>query len=193
MIDDEGDAFADRLATRTSSDAVGGLRWIGPAAAVALMAVVGYGVVSSAVSSDTKATRSAPGLIDAQYYVADPPSGFVLYLAEDREQAGAPPSTLCRPVGRRNCGPPTTPRAPRDRGSSSPRAPITQPAVTAIARSSTGSKWSSNDDPSSRQSRVSFTKNGTPVEITAFGWLDRQLVRLVRSVSIDGFGDQLQQ
>ena len=34
-------------------------------------------------------------------------------------------------------------------------------------------------------SRVSFTKNGTAIEITAFGWLDRQLVRLVRSVSID--------
>ena len=54
MIDDEGDAFADRVATRTSSDAVGGLRWVGPAAAVALMAVVGYGVVSSAVSSHSE-------------------------------------------------------------------------------------------------------------------------------------------
>jgi hypothetical protein len=39
-------------------------------------------------------------------------------------------------------------------------------------------------DPQSGQSRLSFTKNGTDMEITAFGWFDRQLLRLVASVSI---------
>ncbi len=185
MIDDEGDAFADRLATRTSSDAVGGLRWIGPAAAVALMAVVGYGVVSSAVSSHTKATRSTPGLIDAQYYVADPPSGFVLYLAEDREQAGAPPSHFAA------SGPAQLWATNNATGTQGSWFVVAKGAHHATGRNGyrtlvDGIEVVIERNPSSRQSRVSFTKNGTAVEITAFGWLDRQLVRLVRSVSIDG-------
>ena len=37
-------------------------------------------------------------------------------------------------------------------------------------------------DPASGQSRLSFTKNGESLEITSFGWADRQLLRLVKSV-----------
>ena len=40
-------------------------------------------------------------------------------------------------------------------------------------------------DPPTGQSRLAFTKDGHPLEITALGWVDRQLVRLVRSVSVD--------
>ncbi len=40
-------------------------------------------------------------------------------------------------------------------------------------------------DPASGQTRLSFTKNGNEMSITAFGWIDRQLVRLVKSVNVD--------
>ena len=49
-------------------------------------------------------------------------------------------------------------------------------------------------DPPTGQARLSFTKDGQDFEITALGWLDRQLVRLVRSVSVHAaaieFSDQ---
>lgn len=184
MIDDEGDAFADRVATGTSSDADGGLRWIGPAAAVALMAIVGYGVVSSAVGSDSKATPSTPGLIDTQYYVADPPSGFMLYLAEDRDQTGAPAAHFV------DTGPAQLWATHNATGTQGSWFVVAKGVRHATGRNGyrtlvDGIGVVIERDPSSRQSRVSFTKNGTAVEITAFGWLDRQLVRLVRSVSID--------
>jgi hypothetical protein len=43
-------------------------------------------------------------------------------------------------------------------------------------------------DPPSGQARLSFTKNGQAFEITALGWLDRQLVRLVRSIDVNNSG-----
>ncbi len=39
-------------------------------------------------------------------------------------------------------------------------------------------------DPSSGQARLSFNKEGGALEITAFGWADRQLLRLVDSVFV---------
>jgi hypothetical protein len=49
-------------------------------------------------------------------------------------------------------------------------------------------------DPESGQARLSFTKNGIQMGITAFGWLDRQLIRLVRAINFDdpgiGFSDR---
>lgn len=184
MIDDEGDAFAHRVATPTSDDG-GGLRWIGPAAAVALMAVVGYGVVSSAVSSESKPTRSRPGLIDTRYYVADPPPGFVLYLAEDRDQTGVAADSFA------DSGPAQLWATNNATGTQGSWFVVAKGGRHATGRNGyrtlvDGIEVVIERDPSSRQSRVSFTKNGTAVEITAFGWLDRQLVRLVRSVSIDG-------
>ena len=41
MIDDEGDAFANPSVARTSNDTDSGFRWVGPAAAIALIASSG--------------------------------------------------------------------------------------------------------------------------------------------------------
>jgi hypothetical protein len=40
-------------------------------------------------------------------------------------------------------------------------------------------------DPASGESRLSFVKNGYEMEIYSRGWVDRQLIRLVRSAGID--------
>jgi hypothetical protein len=40
-------------------------------------------------------------------------------------------------------------------------------------------------DPSSGQARLSFSKNGQEMAITSFGWVDRQLLRLVRAASVN--------
>jgi hypothetical protein len=184
MIDDDGDAFADRSVDRTGSVTGGGLHWIGQGAAVALIAVVGYGVISSAVGSDSRARPTTPGLIDPQYYVADPPPEFTLYLAEDRDQAGAPTSHFAE------SGPAQLWATNDATGTQGSWFVVSKGVHHATGRNAyrtlvDGVGVVIERDPSSRQSRVSFTKNGTPLEITAFGWLDRQLVRLVRSVSVD--------
>ena len=170
MIDDEEDACPSRRLPY--EDDGSGLRWIGPAAAVALMAVVGYGVVSSAVSSESKPTRSRPGLIDTRYYVADPPPGFVLYLAEDRDQTGVAADNFA------DSGPAQLWATNNATGTQGSWFVVAEGGHHATGRNGyrtlvDGIEVVIERDPSSRQSRVSFTKNGTAVEIRAFGWLDR--------------------
>ena len=48
--DDDTDPFGDRAPDPDVTD-VSGRRWVGPVAAVALAAIIGYGVVTSASSS----------------------------------------------------------------------------------------------------------------------------------------------
>jgi len=187
MIDDEWDVFGDHsfdlAGNRRGADA-GGSRWVGPAAAIALIAIVGYGIISpSATSTATPAPRIL-GLIKAQYYVADPPSGFDMYLAEARDDS---------------------PAAARDLGEGGPAQLWATDGASATEGSwfvvSSGSHHATGEnsyrtivdgievviehDPPTGQSRLAFTKDGHPLEITALGWVDRQLVRLVRSVSVD--------
>ena len=182
MIDDDWDVFGDHSFNRSSHD-TDGPRWVGPVAVIALIAMVGYGVASSSIGSTPTPAPTIPGLIKSQYYVADPPSGFEMYLAEGRDDGGAA-SDL-------SAGGPAQLWATGD--------------ASATAGSwflvSTGSHHATGEnsyrmivdgievviehDPPTGQSRLSFTKDGHALEITALGWLDRQLVRLVRSVSID--------
>ena len=59
IIDDDIDVFGDRGANTTMYDA-GGPRWIGPVAAVALLAIIGYGVATSASTSSVPKVAPAP-------------------------------------------------------------------------------------------------------------------------------------
>ena len=59
MVDDQGDPFGDHRAIPPSDVPAGGSRWIGPAAAAVLLAVVVYGVVSSTIDSRKSSTSSA--------------------------------------------------------------------------------------------------------------------------------------
>ena len=183
MIDDEWDVFGDQSFNRSSRD-TDGPRWVGPIAAIALLALVGYGVASSSTGSTPAPAPAIPGLIKTQYYVADPPSGFNLYLAEGRDEGGAAASDLSQ-------GGPAQLWATGD-------ASATAGSWFLVSRGShhatgensyrtivDGIEVVIEHDPPTGQSRLSFTKDGHALEITALGWLDRQLVRLVRSVSID--------
>ncbi|MEY2402402.1 MAG: hypothetical protein QOJ08_2513, partial [Ilumatobacteraceae bacterium] len=185
VIDDDADSLAYRTTTPSPEPAGPGVsRWIGPAAAAVLLVVVGIAVVSSAV--DSKPSRPAtPGLIKPEYFVADAPSGFSMFLAEARGEDGvdtahfadAPAAELW-----------ATPDASATTGS---WFVVSRGAQHSTGRNSyrtivDGIEVVVEHDPASGQRRMSFTKDGQEMAITAFGWFDRQLVRLVRAVNVDG-------
>jgi hypothetical protein len=185
IIDDDGvdDAFVGLTSNPTKRTTGRGARWVAPGVAAALLAVVGYAVISSSATS-TPPAPSTPGQIKSQYFVADAPAGFTMYLAEARGETGSNPADFA------------------DTGSAQLWATSGATATTgswfvisrggqhATGRNSyrtvvDGSVVIVEHDPASGQSRLSFTKNGQEMAITAFGWVDRQLLRLVRAASID--------
>jgi hypothetical protein len=184
IIDDDRDAFGYGASTQTDPATPDGPRWVGSVVAAAVLAVVGFGIVSSAVTSDP-AAPSTPGVIDPHYYVAEPLArGFSMYFAEDRDQDG-PTATDFSSSGVAELW------ATNDASATTGAwFVVSQGHHHATGRNSyrtivDGIEVVVEHDQQSRQSRLSFTKNGSAMEITAFGWLDRQLVRLVRSVSIE--------
>ncbi len=105
IIDDDIDVFGDRASHTTIADS-GGPRWVGPVAAVALVALIGYGVATSAstsgapkvapVTSSTVApttTEPAPTTIVPEplvpYYAADPPREYTVDYAEIQDGIGS--------------------------------------------------------------------------------------------------------
>ncbi len=179
LIDNDGDdGFGDRAPNTTISDS-GGPRWAGPIAAAALVAAVGYGVVTFAISSGAK---PAP----PTFYVADPPAGFTMHIAETFGTGGSTADP--------------TSRAPAELWATADATPTAGAwfAVSVGTHHSTGRNSYRTvvgdievvveRDPLSGQSRLSFTKDGDGLEITAFGWFDRQLRRLVSSVGVDSSG-----
>jgi hypothetical protein len=98
IIDDDSDAFGDRTPSHTVTD-TGGPRWIGPATAAALVALIGYGVATSAstpsapkaspVTSSTVSptTNSIPPPTTVPpppvpYYALTPPDGYSVQYAD---------------------------------------------------------------------------------------------------------------
>jgi len=189
MIDDNRDPFGDRRASPPSAaTTTGGPRWIGPAAAVVLLAVVGYGVVSSTIESH-KSPSTPQQLAKPQFYVASPPAQFHMYLAEQRGDGDTHAADFADP------GPAqlwATDGASATTGSWF--------VVSLGHRHATGAnsyrtivddiEVTIEHDPPTGQARLSFTKHGQAYEITALGWLDRQLVRLVRSIDVNNAGIQ---
>jgi hypothetical protein len=187
IIDDDRDAFGHGASTQANPATPDGRRWVGSIVAAAVLAVVGFGVVSSAIMSDP-ADPPTPGLITPRYYLADPPPlGFSLYFAEDRDQDG-PTATDFSSSGVAELW------ATNDASATTGAwFVVSLGHHHATGRNSyrtivDGIEVVVERDQQSGQSRLSFTKNGSAMEITAFGWLDRQLVRLVRSVSIEERG-----
>jgi hypothetical protein len=107
VIDDDTDAFGDRAPNTTLFDS-GGPRWVGPVAAGVLVALISYGVATSASSSSapkaapvtstslasttsrpTPSTAVAPppvrGFGEVSYYAADPPREFTVRYADVQE------------------------------------------------------------------------------------------------------------
>jgi hypothetical protein len=97
IIEDGVDPFGDRTAITTYDDA-GGPRWAGPIAAAVLVALIGYGVATSASSSGvakvapvstttvapvtTKPVTTTEPIPFVPYYAADPPGEFTVLFAE---------------------------------------------------------------------------------------------------------------
>ena len=100
IIDDDADVFGDRAASPTMYD-TGGPRWVGPTAAVALLAIIAYGIATSASTSSIPKAAPAPSTTVrppttttppvpttevpkplVPYYAADPPRELRVEYAE---------------------------------------------------------------------------------------------------------------
>ena len=104
IIDDGTDAFGDRVPNTTIYDS-GGPRWVGPVAALALIAIIGYGVATSAsdngapqvvpASSTTAVPTTSPAPTTTvaaplvPYYAADPPREFRVQFANIQDPQDA--------------------------------------------------------------------------------------------------------
>ncbi len=186
VIDDDGEAFRDSRPSSASSASSRGSRWFGPAAAAALVAIVSYSVISSAINSD-KATPSKPNPFEPQYYVADPLPGFKMYLAEQRGESQTTAADFT------DTGPAQLWATVDASATSGSWFVISRGSHHATGRNSYRTLVDGNEvvvehDPGSGESRLSFVKNGDELEIYSRGWVDRQLIRLVRSAGIDSSG-----
>ena len=183
MIDDEVDLFGDRAPVEPVRESRRTPHWVGPVAAAMLLAVVGYNVATS-VFDDAQKTKADPNQIKPEFLVADTPKGFDMYLAEARGQTGTPVADFPE-IGPAQLW--ATSDASATTGS---WFVVSQGTHHATGRNSyriivDGLEVVVEHGPASGQSRASFTRDGEPLEITAFGWVDRQLVRLVGSVRIE--------
>ena len=201
IIDDDTDPFGDR-GTNTTTEDTGGRRWVGPVAALALIAVIGYGVVTSATSTGipNSAPVSSPAFVPpatppvptpttvappvVPYYAADPPREFTVQNANFVAGKRNPFRTtgnyqLWATRGATGTSGSWFSIYSTQVGGDSLLAadayrvqPGDQPM--AISRTSTG------------QSVVQFFVNRfVSITLTAFGWTDSDLVRLAQSVIAD--------
>ena len=199
IIDDDID-FGDGRYTTHDAAADAGRRWVGPVAAIVLVAMIGYGVITSANSSGARGrpvpttpppsttvtstvVNSVPtvNLISPQFYVANPPPvGFTMHFAETLGMGG----------NTADFADTTTAQLWASDG-----ATATSGAWFVVSRGTHHATGRNSyrtlagdvivvveHDPASGQSRLSFTKDGASFEITSFGWADRQLLRLVDSI-----------
>ncbi len=195
--DDDDDGFSAHPAPRTRAPEVR-RRWIGPAAAATLLAVIGYGVISSAISSrapkaspptttfsPTTTVSSTPtaSIISPQYYVADPlPTGFTMHFAETLGMGGNTADFTDSTTAQLWA----TDGATANSGSwfIVSRGTHHSTGRNAYRTVADGTNVVVEHDPASGQARLSFTKDGDGLEITSFGWADRQLLRLVESAYV---------
>jgi hypothetical protein len=199
ILDDDTDAFGDRASHTTIHD-TGGPRWVGPVAAVALIALIGYGVATSASSGAPKATPAsstslaptttvpAPTTTEPKpivpYYGANPPRDFTVQYADIQD----PDQNYYGPGNYQLWA---TPQAAATSGAwFSIEAFIAGPewlyAIDAY-RVQSGEQFIAISHLATGQSLAQFSVNRTlAVTLTAFGWNDQDLVRLALSIGADG-------
>ena len=202
IIDDDADMGGGRTTTPGQAPDTS-RRWIGPVAATTLLVAIGYGVVSSAISSNSskapptsasipRTTAPSPptsatpriNLVNPQFYVADPaPSGFTMHFAETLGMGGNTADFSDSTTAQLWA----TDRATANSGSWFVVSLGTHHSTGRNAyRTLAGDRTVVVEyDSTSGQKRLSFNDEGSPLEITAFGWADRQLLRLVDSVYVD--------
>ena len=198
IIDDDVDPFGDRTTNTTIHDA-GGPRWVGPVAAAALIALMAYGIATSAssnsaphvapVSTTTPApptTRPAPAPTTTvpapvvPYYAADLPPEFSLQNAQIGERPG---SIFARSPGYYQLWATSGSTAWFSIDTYSGDAQIY--AVDAF-RVQAGSQSIAISHSSSGRSIAQFTHGGSVgVTLTAVGWSDEALIGLAQAVTAD--------
>jgi hypothetical protein len=203
IIDDDID-FRNARHAPPEAASEPGRRWVGPVAALALVGLIGFGVITSAHSNDATArpvpttlpssttvtpsvvaTVPAVNVVSPQFYVANPaPDGFTMHFAETLGMGGNPADFTDT----------TTAQLWASDGATATSGTwfvVSRGTHHATGRNSYRTVAGDvivvvEHDPASGQSRLSFTKYGDSFEITAFGWADRQLLRLVDSIWIAG-------
>ena len=194
VIDDDVGAFGDSAPNEASPDA-DRRRWVGPAVAMLLVAVIGYGLASSASSSDppraavtststpSAAPRAVPTTLAATipFFAAELPATFAVHYANMQPFDHALTQTSSYELW-------ATKGASANSGSwfsvtatpgastlSARNAFRVQTDRTTIAISHVGG-----------QTITQFTVEGFGISITSFGWSDDDLVRLAGSVRPQG-------
>ncbi|MEP7113787.1 MAG: hypothetical protein ABI862_11005 [Ilumatobacteraceae bacterium] len=202
IIDDGIDPFENRTASTTVHD-TGGPRWVGPVAAAALLALIGYGVATSASangvpkvaprpSTSTPSTGSpttiqptptttvpAPAV---PYYAADPPRPFVVQHAEIQDEGS----------DRFDRGSYQLWAAPHSTANSGSWFSIdslrTGPRATYLSnayRIPAGEQSFAISHTASGQSIAQFSIDSVmSITLTSFGWADEDLVQLAQSITI---------
>jgi hypothetical protein len=198
VIDDDADAF-ENASSETVYD-TGGRRWLGPVAAVALVAVVGFGVATSATSDGTPkaetvtpttvAHRSAPrttsSTVDSPpivpYYAANPPRGFSVRYANVQQLDRDPSTGYGYQLWASNGASATSGSwfsVTTSRGGSALN-------VSNAYRAQSGALSIGLTHTAGGHSVAQFTGDGVGITITSFGWSDKDLIRLAASIHSDG-------
>ena len=201
IIDDGIDPFGDRPANTTIHD-TGGPRWVGPVAAAALVALIGYGIATSASTSSIPKVAPAPSTTISlpttrattqptpttlppplvPYYSADPPREYRVQYANietDGRQRFFPGDYQVW----------ATPGATATTGSwfaieSMRTGPQPVYAIDSF-RVPAGDQSMVISHMPAGQSRIQFLIDDlVSVTITALGWGDDDLVRLAQSVAM---------
>jgi hypothetical protein len=195
---DDASTVSGFTATRPTDDS-GGRRWLGAAAGLALLVLIGYGVATSASSNaiptvaapTTTATRHPPparnralAYVKPEFYVLDRSlDGYTMQSAESIAPDGSATSLA--------------PTRPAELWATAGAAATSGSwfVVSEGTRHVTGRnsyrtvvgdvEMVIEHDSASGQTRLAFVKDNRDLEITSFGWADRQLTRLAMSVSVD--------
>jgi hypothetical protein len=197
IIDDGIDPFGDRGASAMIYDS-GGPRWVGPVAAVALVAFIAYGVATSATSGvptvapapstnvptattprPAPTTTIPPPLVP--YYAADPPRPFSVQSAELQD--------VQRMFPRGDYQLWATPTATATSGSwfsiQSLRRGPQSISTTNAYRLESGEQSLAISHTSGGQTVTEASINeAMSVTITSFGWSDEDIVRLAQSITV---------
>ncbi len=197
IFDGDPDGFDNRAQSHTTDDH-GGPRWIGPVAVLALVAVIGYGVVTSTSASRSPKVASAPSTSQVPrttlpapsttlppqptvpFYAADPPRQFKIQYADaaiaDRGIGGDSRFQLW--ATRASI---STPRSWFSITSSPGSSGLT---VQSAYRLKTDRGVFAISHLPSGQSSAQFWSNSDWLLLTAFGFSDDDLVRLAESVTV---------
>ncbi|HEX2782178.1 MAG TPA: hypothetical protein VHN36_01235, partial [Ilumatobacteraceae bacterium] len=198
ILDDDTGAFGNRAPSHTLPDD-GGPRWIGLVAALALVAVIGYGIATSASSGGLPKASPAPSTTHAvpqttlppattvatlkppvPYYAADAPRPYKVRFAEITQDVRSSPLDFqmwAKPGATATSG--SWFSMVNLRGTS------TIYAQNAYRLHSDQGTFAISHTPSGQTSIQFSNDRSTSLVFTAFGWSDEDLLRLAESVNVD--------